>query len=136
VAEQQAAIQGSQALLDFLTGLDSAIQGQIAELTALREMLAPYKSTATASATPAETLNQRYTMQSERNIHENAGQQASPGAKAAAEDNVELFETPPASGPATAPDKETAKASVECTTPAIVAAPARAPELGDNVDLF
>jgi hypothetical protein len=137
VAEQQAAITGSQALLNFLANLDSAITDQIAELTACREMLAPCKSLATSAAAPTKTLNHLYTMQSERDIHNQAGQSASPGASPVAEDNVELFDAPPtrcqaASPPSPEPPSENA------TPPAaaVVSASATGSELGDNVDLF
>ena len=138
VAEQQSAINGSQALLNFLANLDSAITDQIAELTACRTMLAPCKSAATSAAAPTETLNQLYTMQSERDIHENLRKNASPGANlVAAENEVELFESPPTQCQTSPPPPlESPNGNAASPVAAIISAPAKGSELGDNVDLF
>jgi hypothetical protein len=136
VAEQRTAIQGGQELLGFLASLDSAIQGQIAELTACRKMLEPCRSAATSPAVPDEILSQRYTMQSERDIHQRAGQNISPGSEAAAENNVDLFETPPPGHPAPPPPLAAPADAAAPLAAAVAAAPAPGSELGDNVDLF
>jgi hypothetical protein len=76
-------------------------------------------------------------MQSERDIHENAGQHASPDAKAVPKDNVDFFETPPAGGPpAPALERVSPIGDAEHPAAALVAAPAKVSELGENVDLF
>jgi hypothetical protein len=123
VAEQQTALAGSQSLLDSLVGQGPAITGQIGELTAFRKLLAPCLSAARPPAAPAETLPDRYTMQSERDVHERAGRMAAPGVNAAADETA----PPPL-------QTEAPKGSPEPAVSGMTAAPAS--EMGDNVELF
>ena len=75
VDEQQTALGRSQALLAFLGQHGAAIEGQIQELTAFRQMLAPrMRVNPVGSDQSAATPTHRYTMQSEREIHERARQ--------------------------------------------------------------
>jgi len=122
VAEQQTALAGSQSLLDSLVGQGPAITGQIGELTAFRKLLAPCLSAARPPAAPAETLPDRYTMQSERDVHERAGRMAAPGVNAAADETAPPLQT------------EAPKGSPEPAVSGMTAAPAS--EMGDNVELF
>lgn len=126
VAEQQAAIAGSRALLDFLAGQVPTIAGQIGELTRLREMLAPCISPADAAAVREVPSNVRYTMQSERDIHERALRSAGPAPRTETEAGERLE----------APRTQDPVAVMEPAHPEPPAPVLTAPEIGDNVELF
>ena len=137
VANQQAAIQESQPLLSFLAGLNLSLQGQIGELAAFRHKLGDCKSKTAPAAALSETLNQRYTMQSERDIHASAGQSAHPGPQAAAEKKVDPVETLPARAAECPPlPLESLRGNATLPAAAMAAPPRTGSELGDNVDLF
>ncbi len=139
VERQRDALDGSQALLGSLVHHGSAIEAQIRELTAFRAMLAPWAAAQNASAPGTATLSHRYTMQSEREIHERAGRSVDAGSssQAAADDNPELFEEPlPKSEVAIQTRSGPTPTTPDRGTPIAAAVPPPVSELGDNVDLF
>ena len=77
--------------MEFLAAQGSAIEDQIKELTALRAMLAPWLTARSTETSRLGSLNARYTMQSEREIHTSAAQVAT--ASGAPDDNLEFFDT-------------------------------------------
>jgi len=139
VEKQQTAVDGSQALLNFLAGQGPAITGQIGELTTFRELLAPCLPEARPSAMRDETSQDRYTMQSERDVHERAVRLAGPGTNTATGTNPEPLAPPRPNGnlapaPAAAPN-----GSPESPVPGIISTnstTAAVPDMGDNVELF
>jgi hypothetical protein len=136
VEQQQESLNATGPLLRFLAEQGAAIQSQIQELTAFREMLAPWKNQAEAAASPAEIADDRYTMQSEREIHAAAAPAAQ--AATAADDGVEFFDAPPAHGAeaatlALAAGNENPEGQNTLVVPS---AAASGPGMSDNVELF
>jgi hypothetical protein len=141
VARQQAALANGRASLGFLGRLLPAIEQQIQELAAVRQALAPWVDKQLLAGAQAESLSERYTMHSEREIHSQLQQAAAGPVSApmapADDDNLLFFDAPPApraepkvTQPETsaAPSGESPRSSSETPTPA--------PVLGDNVELF
>ena len=137
VEQQRVALDGSHALLGCLADYASAIESQIQELTAFRQMFAPWITGETPPVSPAESLNDRYTMQSERDIHDTTGRVVSTRAEAPGDEDVKLFETPQLDGQAASPPMPGSRnGSSEQRSAAVASAPVGASELGDNVELF
>ena len=136
IEQQQEALDAARSLLEFLAEQGSAIQQQIDELTTFRTMLAPWITGQDSSASPIGVLNGRYTMQSERDIHENAMKEA--GANPVAPEHQEFFKaTPVGSGvPALLqPEAKNENAERQITLVASTA-PAPGTDMGNNVELF
>lgn len=134
IGQQQQSLEATGPLLRFLAEQKTAIQSQIEELTAIREMLAPWKNQADAVVSPDEISNDRYTMQSERDIHDSAGQ-AAPGLAGA---EPEFFELPkPKEDEAAMLPPEAKQHNPEGQeAPVVSPAPASGASMGDNVELF
>jgi hypothetical protein len=136
IEQQQAALEAARSLLEFLAGQGSAIQQQIEELNTFRAMLAPWITGQGSSASASGMLNGRYTMQSERDIHENAMKVA--GINPAAPNQQEIFEATPAGGGVPAllrPELKNENAGRQTTLVASTSPPPGT-DLGDNVELF
>lgn len=127
IEQQQNALEATHVLLGSLAEQDSAIQKQILELTAFRKMLSPWMKEQGASAARIEISNDRYTMQSERDIHLQATQAINAMAVSAV--NQELFSS--AALPQT--QKEN---SEHPNTLVVPSAAGPASGMGDNVELF
>ena len=126
IERQQTALDGGRARLQSLARHAEALGEQIGELNGFREMLAPWLNLKQAGTAPGiESLSQRYTMHSEREIHEGVGPnlaaQADPTAGAAA-----LFQQP---------EEKPDRLNPDPLSTAATRKPAAA-ELGDNVELF
>lgn len=142
--EEEAWLAENRHHLDFLESLAECFSGHVRDLEMLRAQLAPWASDSTPPTDASlAALDQRYTMQSEREIHARVSQGKDPLAAAALseprpDDNVELFDAQPqtdvcvphaaASETATEPDKKRETASV--------AAASADNSLGDNIELF
>lgn len=127
MAQQQDALDATHPLLGFLAEQDSAIQKQVQELTIFRATLSPWMNKQDASAATLGISNDRYTMQSERDIHLRATRAGN--ITTASVDNVDFV------GPAVQPEstKENSHRQNLLVVPP-TAAPAA--DLGDNVELF
>ncbi len=95
--KQRAALSNSSAELKFLADLAETLAEHLQEMTSLRQLMAPWKTEAgTPSERTEESLNLRYTMQSERDMHQRASELASlamvPSAPPASAGNLELSE--------------------------------------------
>ncbi|MBE7504128.1 MAG: hypothetical protein HS113_28350 [Verrucomicrobiales bacterium] len=124
MAEQQAALEGSQGFLGYLEAQTPTLEQQIAELVAFRHLLAPWVEGSTASS-PASTGStpDRYTMRSERDIHDRVHRQVT-GTRP-------QDPSPPEPPPPNTPPPPSAP------TPATNAVSASDPAaLGANVELF
>jgi len=103
VAKQQAALSDGRASLDFLDRHLPAIESQIQALASFRQSLAPWLRNSPAPAGGSvEALQQRYTMQSEHDIHAKlqsgaAAPLAVPTPEVEAE-NLVMFDALPATG--------------------------------------
>lgn len=139
VGNQQAALANAQGLFGFLSQHIPDIDQQIMELTAFRQSLAPWVD-AKLSAGNLASLQQRYTMASEREIHERMGvpESATAATHASApapDDNWEMFDSP---SDAVSPVSQS-RSEIQTAThqPVTVATPSAEPaNLGDNVELF
>jgi hypothetical protein len=144
LAQQKVVLAESQVRLEFLGRLAETIQGEVLELTTLRETVARWKTTEpTLSDTIHQAMTRRYTMQSEREVHrqsENPGASPPPNCTPEiSEDNLELFETPLVAGGSDAPPKsaQAAAPSTEKTGKPEALRPAKtAAESGDNLEFF
>jgi len=149
--EQRRMLDGGQARLEFLAQLSTTTSNQIQELKRLREALKPWLQQAgPASATALDSLADRYTMRSEREVHESAAKQnqpqlveatATPAAAAAAgiaAGEFEDFDLPQAAPVISdsAQMKDLEKPATEIGS-ALTAPPTPGEaSLGDNIELF
>jgi len=138
VTQQHESLRNSQALLSFLGEHAAAIAGQIEELKEIRAGLAPRLGDETAVLPVPTELRDRYTMQSERDIHDSLVKLTAVTATATtlSGDNLELFApAPPATtSPGAPPEPQTIIAGHSTTI--VLATSAAVPELGDNIELF
>ena len=139
VEQQQAVLEKSAASLGFLDHRLQAVDQQIEEIAAIRERLVPWLTSGVSSKTHVESLHGRYTMRSERAIHERIHEAETPlvAQDRAVDDDLVLFDSSPANDlelmpMPTRPDDGRQEAAVS-------AAPVCALDpdaLGDNVELF
>lgn len=138
VSQQHESLRNSQALLSFLGQYAAAIAGQIQELKEIRADLAPRLGDENVALPAPTELRDRYTMQSERDIHDSLVKLTAVTSTATtlSGDNLELFAPapPPATSPGAPPESQTIIAGHSTTI--VLAASAAAPELGDNIELF
>ena len=138
VTQQHESLQSSQVLLSFLGEHAAVLAGQIQELKEIRTALAPLFGD-DPEAVPAPTeLRNRYTMQSERAIHDSLVKLTSATATATlvSGENLELFTPAPPQDatPCAYPELPTTRAGHSTTT--LLAPTATGAELNDNVELF
>lgn len=134
VQKQSEQLRQTITRLEFLTRFAGEIRDLISRLQAFRETFAPGVTAQTAA--DLASLDQRYTMESERAVHRRISRQeparsVAPATPApAAADNFEFFDAPPApsSAPAAAPPG----------TPVITPSPARpgGSNADDNIEFF
>lgn len=124
MAEQQAALEEGQGFLGYLEAQTPTLEQQIAELVAFRRLLAPWVEVTTASSpTSTDCAADRYTMRSERDIHDRVHRQATGG--------------PPQDPAPPEPPPADTRPPMPTLTPATSAASASdSAALGANVELF
>lgn len=124
MAEQQAALQESQGFLGSLEAQTPTLEQQIADLVAFRRLLAPWvEGTAPSSPASPGCAADRYTMRSERDIHDRVHRQAT-------------GRPPQAPSPPEPPPADT-RPPLPALTPATNAVSADdSAALGANVELF
>jgi hypothetical protein len=138
VAKQQAALSDGRASLDFLDRHLPAIESQIQALASFRQSLAPWlKNSPAPAGGSVEALQQRYTMQSEHDIHAKlqsgaAAPLAVPTPEVEA-DNLVMFDALPATGTDSPAPALATEAAGNSTAP--TEAPT-APAPSDNVEFF
>lgn len=142
VAKQQAALSNGRASLDFLARHLPAIEQQIQGLVSFRQLLAPWiETTGVVADASVESLHERYTMHSEREVHANLHRAGAavpaPLAAPAENDGLEIFKTPPATGvdPVETPLRQSSGDRSEAPGEAAVKAP-EMPVSSDNVEFF
>jgi hypothetical protein len=141
--EQQATLTSSSGRLGFLAELSADTARQVDELASLRAELKPWLTEANTASTEAlAEVAQRYTMQSERDVHGMAGTPdvANPQTVAIAED-AGVFEDfgPPMETVAADEVSNGSTQPVDDKSDDLATAPrskAVDPTLGDNVELF
>lgn len=134
ISQQKEALKSSQAMLDFLGEHVLTIGGQIRDLTNFRRELEPWLAgRETAGQTAAAVLHHRYTMQSERDIHEAALRETAnvEAASSSSGDPPRLERQRTQLRGDSAPVPEIAANNSNQTEPALAKA-----GLGDNVELF
>lgn len=136
VTQQHESLQSSRALLSFLGEHAAVIAGQIQELKELRAALAPLLADAPAVLSVENELHERYTMQSERNVHDNLVKltAVTTTTPLGSGENIELFA--PATPQGAVPASASAPTRMSLSAATTLAPTATGPELSDNVELF
>jgi hypothetical protein len=141
--KQQASFEGCGARLEFLGNLAETLGAQLRDLASVRESLAPWKAEqATPPGGTAHTLGQRYTMQSERDIHRRATGMVPLAAVSPVpsdDGKLDLFDAPIAAPETNEPGPQAPPPSGEMKREdpeRPVAATVTEPSLGDNIELF
>ena len=139
VVQQQTILTGCSKQLEFLATFNATLADQLQELASLRQSLAPWlDKTNQVGTDPLHDLHHRYTMHSEREIHQRTRQnQASavnvPATPPTADSNIDLFEPANPETPTQAPASTTDEQKAVTTK---ASASGNDAQLGDNVELF
>lgn len=138
VTQQHESLGNSQALLSFLGEHAAAIAGQIQELKEIRAGLAPRLGDETVALPAPTELRDRYTMQSERDIHDSLMKRTTVTntATLVSGERPERFAPAPPQDatPGAFPEVPTTRTGPSTTT--LLVPTAAAAELNDNVELF
>ncbi|MFO1498357.1 MAG: hypothetical protein U1G07_08200 [Verrucomicrobiota bacterium] len=138
--KQRGVLSQSSRCLQFLSGLSENFAGQCHDLTALRALLTPVRAKAVASTAGAlELLDQHYTMQSERDVHETFRRTLGPGdartREPAAAGEIELFETASSTPPSAPAGSELGQPAFASTTE-LRPVDKQAATTDDNIEFF
>ena len=142
--EQQASLARSSVDLQFLVGLAETFAEQLQNLASVRELLAPWaEQNGIRPPEMVESLDQRYTMQSEREVHQRVSDIAvpdtTPAAPSRVDANLTLFDEvlpAPLTNGLTTPVLDSSSESQQPQILTVPVAPPQEPALGDNVELF
>jgi hypothetical protein len=133
-AKQDSSLERSASSIEFLTVLAENLSDNLRDLASLRQILGSIKSTALPPEQALEALDQRYTMDAEREVHRRLLQAQAPGVVTPPENST----FPPTDSPSpNLPENKAASTDPAAKAEVPSAAATTAPEdLGDNVELF
>jgi hypothetical protein len=142
--QQQSSLARSSVNLQFLVALAETFAEQLQNLASVRELLAPWaEQRGIRPPEMVESLDQRYTMQSEREVHQRLSNIAAPATTTAvpprADANLTLFDEVPPTSPTNGLATRVLDSSSKSQQTQILTlqdAPTQEPALGDNVELF